>query len=210
MFLTDEILPEGWSMIWMVISAVIFIYGFKEIITEQRNNPEFKQMFLYALIFTTFSMAVSIFSPFIIGYIGGATYAGMTGMGLTALFFNPWINSVIYLISSAISFFLGRFTATTFGANIFAVAFIGSITIRKTWKILENKKIYIKLPISIIAGNMAAVIITILQLQLAYPAIDPEFIKLFLLQIPMAISEAAIVYVIYNLLPEKIKNRILK
>lgn len=151
MFLTDTILPEEWSMIWIAISAIIFIYGFKKIITEQRNNPEFKQMFLYALIFTIFSMAISIFSPFIIGYIGGATYAGMTEMGLAALFFNPWINSVIYLISSAISLFLGRLTLTTFGANIFAVAFIGSITIQKTWKILEDKKIYIKLPISIIA-----------------------------------------------------------
>lgn len=204
----DPYLSMSWFKFWLLVSLLLIIKGLIDIFDERRKNPEFKSMFLYSLIFMIVSIIMVVPVTLLQNYPLCDGYLGMSGVSLGGIFFNPWINAMMYFF---VSFICGlthiRFLGITSCANAFAVGLVGSYFSNRAWNHFKDKSINLRLFMVVLACNISAMIVTYIQSLLIYPeAIN--LLRLFLINIPFIIIETAIVIMIVHFLPNRIRDRL--
>ncbi|MGL6105621.1 energy-coupling factor ABC transporter permease [Romboutsia sp.] len=207
MHIMEGFLPLKWSIIWSIIFVPFFLTGLKSINKIVKEEPKKKVLLALCGAFVFVLSALKI--PSLTG-----SCSHPTGVGLGAILFGP---SVMVVLGTIVLLFQALLLAhggiTTLGANAFSMAVVGPIVSFLLFKFLKKRNIKVGTCVFISAalGDIAAYIVTALQLAIAFP--DPaggviasigKFLGVFLMtQIPIAIAEGILTTVIYNLITEK-------
>jgi cobalt/nickel transport system permease protein len=189
-----------WCAIWLIISAVVVIYGVMQIKKATEENNE--AMPLLALSGAFMFILSSLKMPSVSG-----SCSHPCGNGLGTVFFGPAVTavlSVIVLLFQAI--LLAHGGLTTLGANIFSMGIVGPVCGYVVW--IALRKINVSAPISIFftafVADLMTYITTSVELTLAFPGANmgatfATFFGIFAItQIPLAIAEGLLTTVIYN------------
>jgi cobalt/nickel transport system permease protein len=193
-------LPPMWCAIWLVISAVVVVYGLMQIKKATADNDE--ALPLLALSGAFMFILSSLKMPSVSG-----SCSHPCGNGLGTVFFGPAVTavlSVIVLLFQAI--LLAHGGLTTLGANIFSMGIVGPVCGYAVWKALRSMNV--SAPISIFftafVADLLTYITTAAELALAFPGANmgatfATFFGIFAItQIPLAIAEGLLTTVIYN------------
>ena len=200
MHIMEGYLPVGSSLVWFLVCLPFLIRGLfsiKTIVEHDRRAITLLAM-SGAFIFVISSLKI----PSVTG-----SCSHMTGTGLGAILFGPWVVSIlgiIVLLFQAI--LLAHGGLTTLGANTFSMAIAGPLMSFGIYKLCQklrvNKKVGIFL--SALLGGMLTYCVTGIQLGLAYPAAQGgalrsvrEFLLLFApTQLPLAVIEGLLTVVV--------------
>jgi cobalt/nickel transport system permease protein len=193
-------LPPMWCAIWLVISAVVVIYGIMQIKKATEENDD--ALPLLALSGAFMFILSSLKMPSVSG-----SCSHPCGNGFGTVFFGPAVTavlSVIVLLFQAI--LLAHGGLTTIGANIFSMGIVGPFCGYLVWKALRSMNV--SAPISMFftafVADLLTYITTAVELALAFPGADmgatfATFFGIFAItQIPLAIAEGLLSTVIYN------------
>jgi cobalt/nickel transport system permease protein len=193
-------LPPMWCAIWLVISAIVVVYGLMQIKKATQDNDE--ALPLLALSGAFMFILSSLKMPSVSG-----SCSHPCGNGLGTVFFGPAVTavlSVIVLLFQAI--LLAHGGLTTLGANIFSMGIVGPVCGYAVWKALRSMNV--SAPISIFftafVADLLTYITTAAELALAFPGANmgatfATFFGIFAItQIPLAIAEGLLTTVIYN------------
>ncbi|HCW53954.1 MAG TPA: cobalamin biosynthesis protein CbiM [Clostridium sp.] len=200
MHIMEGYLPPKYCIAWGVISLPFLIAGFlsiKKTLSENRKSITILAM-AGAFIFVISSLKI----PSVTG-----SCSHMTGTGLGAILFGPFVVSIlgiIVLIFQAI--LLAHGGLTTLGANTFSMAIAGPILSFAIYKLCTKLKVNRKLGVFLAAalGDLFTYCVTSFQLALAYPSADGgvlasavKFLGVFApTQLPLAIIEGILTVVI--------------
>jgi cobalt/nickel transport system permease protein len=193
-------LPPFWCAVWLIISAVVVIYGIMQIkkITSENNEA----MPLLALSGAFMFILSSLKMPSVSG-----SCSHPCGNGLGTAFFGPAVTavlSVIVLLFQAI--LLAHGGLTTLGANIFSMGIMGPVCGYIVWIALRkiNVSASVAMFFTAFVADLMTYITTSVELALAFPGANMgatfvTFLGIFAVtQIPLAIAEGLLSTVIYN------------
>ncbi|MBE6486589.1 MAG: energy-coupling factor ABC transporter permease [Methanosphaera stadtmanae] len=200
MHIMEGYLPPMWCAIWLIISAVVVIYGIMQIKKYTAENDE--AMPLLALSGAFMFILSSLKMPSVSG-----SCSHPCGNGLGTAFFGPAVTavlSVIVLLFQAI--LLAHGGLTTLGANIFSMGIMGPVCGYIVWVALRkaNVSASISMFFTAFVADLMTYITTSVELALAFPGADmgatfATFFGIFAItQIPLAIAEGLLSTVIYN------------
>ena len=200
MHIMEGYLPPMWCAIWLIISAVVVIYGIMQIKKYTAENDE--AMPLLALSGAFMFILSSLKMPSVSG-----SCSHPCGNGLGTAFFGPAVTavlSVIVLLFQAI--LLAHGGLTTLGANIFSMGIMGPVCGYIVWVALRKANISASISMFFTAfvADLMTYITTSVELALAFPGADmgatfATFFGIFAItQIPLAIAEGLLSTVIYN------------
>lgn len=200
MHIMEGYLSPKFCIAWGIICIPFLIVGFLKIkssIKEDRSNMTLLAM-AGAFIFVISSLKI----PSVTG-----SCSHMTGTGLGAILFGPFVVSIlgiIVLVFQAI--LLAHGGLTTLGANTFSMAIAGPLLSYGIYKLCKKWKVNSKVAIFLAAslGDLFTYCITSLQLGLAYPsesggvmASVGKFLGVFApTQLPLSILEGIITVLI--------------
>ena len=200
MHIMEGYLPPMWCAIWLVISAVVVVYGLMQIKKATAENDD--ALPLLALSGAFMFILSSLKMPSVSG-----SCSHPCGNGLGTVFFGPAVTavlSVIVLLFQAI--LLAHGGLTTLGANIFSMGIMGPVCGYVVW--IALRKANVSAPISIFftafVADLMTYITTSVELALAFPGANmgATFMTFFgifaITQIPLAIAEGLLTTVIYN------------
>ncbi|HIH35715.1 MAG TPA: energy-coupling factor ABC transporter permease [Methanosphaera sp.] len=200
MHIMEGYLPPMWCAIWIVISAIVVIYGIMQIKKATEDNDD--ALPLLALSGAFMFILSSLKMPSVSG-----SCSHPCGNGLGTVFFGPAVTavlSVIVLLFQAI--LLAHGGLTTIGANIFSMGIVGPVCGYIVW--IALRKANISAPISIFftafVADLMTYVTTSVELALAFPGANmgatfAAFLGIFAVtQIPLAIAEGLLTMVIYN------------
>jgi len=200
MHVMEGYLPPMWCAIWLIISAVVVIYGIIQIKKVTAENDE--AMPLLALSGAFMFILSSLKMPSVSG-----SCSHPCGNGFGTAFFGPAVTavlSVIVLLFQAI--LLAHGGLTTLGANIFSMGIMGPVCGYIVWVALRKANISASISMFFTAfvADLMTYITTSVELALAFPGADmgatfATFLGIFAItQIPLAIAEGLLSTVIYN------------
>lgn len=200
MHIMEGYLPPMWCAIWLVISAVVVIYGLMQIKKATEENDD--ALPLLALSGAFMFILSSLKMPSVSG-----SCSHPCGNGLGTVFFGPAVTavlSVIVLLFQAI--LLAHGGLTTLGANIFSMGIVGPVCGYIVWIALRKANISASISMFFTAfvADLMTYITTAVELALAFPGADmgatfATFFGIFAVtQIPLAIAEGLLSTVIYN------------
>ena len=200
MHVMEGYLPPMWCAIWLIISAVVVIYGIIQIKKVTAENDE--AMPLLALSGAFMFILSSLKMPSVSG-----SCSHPCGNGFGTAFFGPAVTavlSVIVLLFQAI--LLAHGGLTTLGANIFSMGIMGPVCGYIVWVALRkaNVSASISMFFTAFVADLMTYITTSVELALAFPGADmgatfATFFGIFAItQIPLAIAEGLLSTVIYN------------
>ena len=200
MHIMEGYLPPMWCAIWLIISAVVVVYGIMQIKKYTAENDE--AMPLLALSGAFMFILSSLKMPSVSG-----SCSHPCGNGLGTAFFGPAVTavlSVIVLLFQAI--LLAHGGLTTLGANIFSMGIMGPVCGYIVWVALRKANISASIAMFFTAfvADLMTYITTSVELALAFPGADigatfATFFGIFAItQIPLAIAEGLLTTVIYN------------
>lgn len=204
MHIMEGVLPISHAVGWTLASLPPIALGLRRIRHQLRERPEARLVLGASAGFTFVLSALKLPS------IAGSS-SHPTGIGLGALLLGPAVMSVLGLIVLLFqALLLAHGGITTLGANVFAMAVVGSYVAAGVYR----ASVLMRLPFAICVfaaaalSDLATYSVTALQLALAFP--DPQsgsygaalkFLGLFgLSQIPLAILEGALTVLVMNLL----------
>ena len=204
MHIMEGVLPAAHALGWTVASLMPIALGLRRIRQHLRERPEAR-----------FVLGASAGFAFVLSALKLPSIAGSsshpTGIGLGALMLGPAVMSVLGLIVLLFqALLLAHGGITTLGANVFAMAIVGSYVAASVYRV----GVVMRLPFALCVfasaalSDLATYAVTALQLALAFP--DPQsgsygaalkFLGLFgLTQIPLALVEGALTVLVMNLL----------
>ena len=200
MHIMEGYLPPMWCAIWLIISAVVVIYGLMQIKKATEDNDD--ALPLLALSGAFMFILSSLKMPSVSG-----SCSHPCGNGFGTVFFGPAVTavlSVIVLLFQAI--LLAHGGLTTLGANIFSMGIVGPACGYVVWKALRkaNLSASISMFFTAFVADLMTYITTAVELALAFPGADmgatfATFFGIFAItQIPLAIAEGLLSTVIYN------------
>lgn len=206
MHIMEGFLPHPWWEIWFALSAPAVAYGLwrmNALVKERRETLPLLAV-AGAFIFVLSSLKL----PSVTG-----SCSHPTGTGMAAIFFGPWIASVmatIVLLYQAI--FLAHGGLTTLGANVFSMGIAGPIIGYAAYKGVMRLGInpYIAVFLAASLADISTYLVTSLQLALAIPAAVGgsfasfrAFAAIFALtQVPLAIVEGVVTALIFKYIAE--------
>lgn len=204
MHIMEGYLPFNYCIIWGIICVPFLVKGYfsiKNILEKNRKSITVLAM-SGAFIFVISSLKI----PSVTG-----SCSHMTGTGLGAILFGPFIVSIlgiIVLLFQAV--LLAHGGITSLGANTFSMAVAGPFISFGIFVLCKKLKINRKLSIFLAAalGDMFTYCVTSFQLAIAYPSNDGgiitsifKFLGVFAYtQIPLAIVEGILTVVIFIIL----------
>jgi cobalt/nickel transport system permease protein len=201
MHIMEGFLPPIWAAIWFAVAIPFWVIGFIQIKRLVTQKPESRLMLGLAGAFSFVLSALKIPSV-----TGSCSHPSGTGLG--AIFFGPFVMSIIgsiVLLFQAL--LLAHGGLTTLGANAVSMAIVGPLVAWGIWKLLKGR-----LPdgwvvfIAAALADLLTYVATSVQLALAYP--DPvggftasflKFAGIFAItQIPLAVSEGILTVLIFK------------
>lgn len=204
MHIMEGVLPASHALAWTVVSLPPLVLGLRRIRQQLRERPEARLVLGASAGFTFVLSALKLPS------IAGSS-SHPTGIGLGALLLGPAVMSVLGLIVLLFqALFLAHGGITTLGANVFAMAVVGSYVATGVYR--AGTLMHLPFALCVFAAaalsDLATYAVTALQLALAFP--DPQsgsygaalkFLGLFgISQIPLALVEGALTVLVMNLL----------
>ncbi len=199
MHIMEGYLPLKHCIAWGVICIPFIVMGFLSINKILSENPKGAALIAMSAAFVFVISSLKI--PTIFG-----SCSHMTGTGLGAILFGPWIMSVlgiIVLIFQAL--LLAHGGLTTLGANTFSMAvagpFVAYIIYKTCIKLNLSKRVSVFF--AAFFGDLVTYFITSMQLSLSYSSSDgfintaSKFMAVFMsTQLPLAIIEGILTVVI--------------
>lgn len=200
MHIMEGYLPPMWCAVWIIISAIVVVYGIMQIKKVAAENDD--AIPLLALSGAFMFILSSLKMPSVSG-----SCSHPCGNGLGTVFFGPAVTavlSVIVLLFQAI--LLAHGGLTTIGANIFSMGIVGPVCGYVVWKALRSMNVSASISIFFTAfvADLLTYVATSVELALAFPGADMgatfvAFLGIFAVtQIPLAIAEGLLTMVIYN------------
>ncbi|WP_409199476.1 cobalt ECF transporter S component CbiM [Methanobrevibacter sp. DSM 116169] len=211
MHIMEGFLPPIWCIFWYIVSIPFVVYGIIKIKQITDEIPDTKSL-----------LAVSGAYMFVISSVHvpsiGGTCSHITGNGLNASLFGPFVTCVLGTIVLLFQLFLlGYGGITTLGAEIFAYGIIGPFSAWLIYKLIikANLSSLIGIFTATVFANLFTYIIIAMELALAFP--NPTFISAFIkfllifavVQIPLAFVEGIITVFIWASL-KKYKSKLLR
>jgi cobalt/nickel transport system permease protein len=201
MHIAEGFLPIEWAAFWWAIALPFFGLGVRSLTCITRENPELKLLLALAGAFTFVLSALKI--PSVTG-----SCSHPTGTGLGAILFGPSVMTVLggmVLLFQAV--LLAHGGLTTLGANLFAMAIVGSFVAYGVYHLVlrtGNQKAAIFLASAL--ENLLTYVTTSIQLALAFPAASGgvwaaflKFAGIFAItQVPLAIGEGLLTVLVWN------------
>ncbi len=176
MHISEGILPLSWAASWGVSSFVILSIALKKLKGTLERNPEKKAFFVLitALIFLLSALPIPV--PF----AGTCSHPVGVGVGvLTVGLSGSIVAGFIVLLLQAL--FMAHGGISSLGANVFAMAIVGSFSAYLVLQILKNTglPLFLKGFLVGIVADWLTYTVTTLQLSLALMEGEP-FFSLFL------------------------------
>jgi cobalt/nickel transport system permease protein len=203
MHVVEGFLPPLWCLAWFAVAAPFWLVGLRRAGRLVDAQPEARLLLGLAGAFA-----------FVLGAVGVPGVAGAsghpTGAGLGAVLFGPAVMAVVgtvVLILQAL--LLAHGGLTTLGANAASAAVAGPAIAWVVWRGLRGwASPAVALFLAAALADLAAYLVTALQLALAYP--DPlggvaaafaRFAAIFALtQVPLAVGEGILTALIFKAL----------
>ena len=200
MHVMEGFLPVTHCVIWIVICIPFLVIGIRNIKKLLDNNR--KTLMILALTGAFVFLLSSLKIPSVT-----VSCSHMTGTGLGAILFGPFITSIlgiIVLIFQAV--LLAHGGLTTLGANCFSMAIAGPILSYVIYKALKKANVNKKVTVFLAAclGDLFTYCVTSFELAIAYPsevggigASMAKFLGVFATtQVPLAIIEGILTVII--------------
>jgi cobalt/nickel transport system permease protein len=212
MHIAEGFLPVRWAIFWTAAAVPFLLIAVKKINKIVRDEkPEIKMLLALAGAF------IFVLSSLKLPSLTGSC-SHPTGIGLGAVLFGPWpmvLLGTIVLIFQAI--LLAHGGLTTLGANITAMAVVGSFAAYGIFKL--SRKFGAPNWLSIFAAaafsNLLTYVTTAGQLAAAFPGSTgfmsslAKFMSVFAVtQIPLAVVEGLLTVLIFNVIKEYGKNEL--
>lgn len=212
MHIAEGFLPIKWAGFWTVLAVPFLIISVKKVKNILKDeNPGIKMLLALAGAF------IFVLSSLKLPSLTGSC-SHPTGIGLGAILFGPWpmvLLGTIVLIFQAV--LLAHGGITTLGANLFAMAVVGSFAAYGIFKL--SRKFGTPIWFSVFAAasfsNLFTYIITAGQLAAAFPessgfmAALVKFLSVFAFtQIPLAVVEGLLTVLVFNIIQEYGKNEL--
>jgi len=212
MHIAEGFLPMKWAGFWTVLAVPFLIISVKKVNNILKDEAPGIKMLLAlagAFIFVLSSLKLPSLT-------GSCSHA--TGIGLGAILFGPWpmvLLGTIVLIFQAL--LLAHGGITTLGANLFAMAIVGSFVAYGLFKLARKVGVPVWASVFVAASvsNFFTYIITAGQLAAAFPGNSGfmasliKFLSVFAFtQIPLAIVEGLLTVLVFNIIQEYSKNEL--
>lgn len=212
MHIAEGFLPIGWAGFWSVITVPFLIIAVKKVNNIVKDqDPGIKMLLALAGAF------IFVLSSLKLPSLTGSC-SHPTGIGLGAVLFGPWpmvVLGTIVLIFQAV--LLAHGGLTTLGANVFAMAVVGSFAAYGIYKLA--KRFGLPSWFSIFAAaafsNLFTYITTAGQLAAAFPGSSgfmaslAKFLGVFAVtQVPLAVVEGLLTVLVFNIIQEYGKNEL--
>lgn len=204
MHIMEGFLPPVHAAIWTVISLPFVVIGAMKLKNLTNKNKGIKIILAMAAAFTFVLSALKF--PSVTG-----SCSHPTGIAFGAILFGPFVMAlvgVIVLLFQAI--LLAHGGLTTLGANTFSMAIVGAFVGYGVYTFLMKNKANKKVSIFVAAflADLLTYVTTSVQLALAFPGANGGFMESFtkfagifaVTQLPLAVIEAAITVVVFNML----------
>ena len=177
MHIVEGYLPIWQCLFWFILSGIVVVYGFYQLMKFIRENPNYKSVFTLSALL----MLVMSFLKFP-SVTGSCTHP--TGNGLSGAIIGPPITAVFATIILLFeSLILGYGGITTIGANIFSWGIFGPLIAFLIYKGLSKFGVpnIVIVMLATFFANFATYFMTSLQLAFAFPGsgIFATFIKIF-------------------------------
>ncbi len=212
MHIAEGFLPVKWAVFWTVVAIPFLVLGIKKVkkITEV-EKPGIKMLLALAGAF------IFVLSSLKLPSVSGSC-SHPTGIGLGAILFGPWpmvVLGTIVLIFQAV--LLAHGGITTLGANISAMAVVGSFTAHGIFKLSQKMgtPLWFSVFTAAAFSNLFTYITTAGQLSIAFPGSSGflasfiKFLSVFAFtQLPLAIIEGLLTLLIFNFLKEYGNNEL--
>ena len=199
MHIMEGYLPGGYCITWGILCLPFWAAGFFSIKKRLAEAPKALPLFAMAGAF------IFVISSLKIPSVTGSC-SHMTGTGLGAILFGPWVVSILGLIVLLFqAILLAHGGLTTIGANTFSMAIAGPFVSYGIYVLCKKCKVNHKVTIFLAAalGDLFTYCITAIQIALAhhssagFPAALWKFLAVFApTQIPLAIIEGLITVLI--------------
>lgn len=200
MHVMEGYLPLGHCILWMVVCVPFLVIGIMHI------NKVLKEDRRALMVLALTGAFVFVLSSLKIPSVTGSC-SHMTGTGLGAILFGPYVTSilgVIVLLFQAV--LLAHGGLTTLGANCFSMAIAGPILAYAVYRLCKKMNINKKAAVFLAAflGDLFTYCVTSVELAAAYPsevggfgASLVKFLGIFAAtQIPLAVIEGILTVVI--------------
>ncbi|MGB9887603.1 MAG: energy-coupling factor ABC transporter permease [Moorellales bacterium] len=210
MHIMEGFLPPVWAFVWALVTLPFLILGMNSVRRLSAEKPEAKLLLGVSGAFIFVLSALKL--PSVTG-----SCSHPTGVGLGTVLFGPWPMSVLGLIVLLFqALLLAHGGITTLGANTFSMAVVGPLVGYGAWCLC--RRLGLKTPVGVFAAaalaDLSTYAVTSLQLALAFPAPQggvmaslAKFTAVFAVtQVPLAVSEALVTVVVFNLLEAHLKS----
>lgn len=202
MHIAEGYLSPIWCLVWGIAALPFLAKGVYDI--KKLVDADYKVKIFIALAGAYAFVLTSLKMPSVTG-----SSSHPTGIGFGAIFFGPFVMSVISLIVLIFqALLLAHGGITTLGANVFSMGIVGTFAAYGTYKILVkmNVKRGLAVFLAVFMSNIATYSTTALQLSLylagsgkGFMAVFSDSLKIFALtQIPIAISESILTVLLIN------------
>jgi cobalt/nickel transport system permease protein len=212
MHIAEGFLPMKWAGFWTVLAVPFLIISVKKVNNILKDeNPGIKMLLALAgaFIFVLSSLKLPSLT-------GSCSHA--TGIGLGAILFGPWpmvLLGTIVLIFQAL--LLAHGGITTLGANLFAMAVVGSFVAHFMFKLSKKvgAPVWFSVFLAASLSDFFTYITTAGQLAAAFPESSGfmaalfKFLSVFAFtQLPLAIVEGLLTVLVFNIIQEYSKNEL--
>ncbi|MGT2934010.1 energy-coupling factor ABC transporter permease [Streptococcus catagoni] len=211
MHIMEGYLPPIWCLLWFVLFLPFFIAGLLRIKKVVAENPNAKTMLALSGAF------IFILSSLKIPSVTGSS-SHPTGVGLGTAMFGPSVISVLGTICLLFqALLLAHGGLTTLGANAFSMSVVGPFVGFAIYKLARSMKVSkpVSLFLCAFLADLSTYATTSIQLGLVFPDAKAgivgatfKFFGVFLItQLPIAVVEALLTVVLFNLISENIKGK---
>jgi cobalt/nickel transport system permease protein len=202
MHIMEGFLPWQWCLVWWLVALpclALGVYQLKKVLALDREALPLLGI-CGGFVFILSSLKL----PSVTG-----SCSHPTGTGLSAIFFGPWITSVIGVIVLLFqALFLAHGGLSTLGANTVSMGIVGPLAGWCIYRGLRDTRVsmYITVFLACAFADLFTYVVTSLELALAYPAqvggVGSSFVVFMgifaITQVPLAILESVILVLVFK------------
>ncbi|MDP4209849.1 MAG: energy-coupling factor ABC transporter permease [Bacteroidota bacterium] len=203
MHIAEGFLPLPWCISWYIVIIPFLLAGLYSIRKKIRHNPRIRLLLGIAGGLTFLLSALKL--PSITG-----SCSHMTGTGLGAVLFGPFVMTVVGMIVLLFqALLMAHGGITTLGANTFSMAVAGPLVAYMVYKVLAGLKSpqWLSVFMAAFLSDLATYAVTAGQLAWAFPGdggVMASFVKFITVfaytQLPLAVIEGVISVGVFNFL----------
>ena len=213
MHIAEGFLPVKWAIGWWLVILPFIAIGVKKL-----NRLVEGKGAIIKILFAVAGAFVFVLSSLKLPSLTGSC-SHPTGIGLGAILFGPWpmvVLGCIVLLFQAV--LLAHGGLTTLGANLFAMAIVGSFVAYGVYKIVRKLggPLWLAIFLGATLGDLMTYITTASQLAIVFPSDQggvlmalSKFMSVFTLtQIPLAIVEGLLTVLVFNMIYQYSHNEL--